>query len=110
MNSIHEIVCFFSTLSGFYIIERDNKNKKMSGLSLVGILLGEGLIAVIILTFIAIAIYYLKILLIPHQFNRYTLIYFFLSFGFSIFPVGFLGISPKKTFLGLLYFGRPSQY
>jgi len=28
--------------------------------------------------------------------------YFFLSFGFSIFPVGLLGTWPKKTFRGRL--------
>jgi len=35
--------------------------------------------------------------------------YLLRSLGFSIFPVGFLGTSPKKTFLGLLNLGRDSQ-
>ena len=35
--------------------------------------------------------------------------YCFLSFGFSILPVGFRGTSPKNIFLGLLYFGSGSQ-
>ena len=33
----------------------------------------------------------------------------FLSAGFSIFPVAFLGTSAKITFFGLLYLGSPLQ-
>ena len=48
---------------------------------------------------------------LPQTLNAPSLpIYLFLSFVFSILPVGFHGTSPKKTFRGRLYFGSFSQY
>ncbi len=48
---------------------------------------------------------------LPQTLNAPSLpIYLFLSFVFSILPVGFRGTSPKKIFRGRLYFGSFSQY